>query len=713
MADQPHELTTPDPVVRVDPQRLRAWWSDNRARLLNTIVALVGAVAVGIPMFGWSDELLAFAGERLFGVGELPAVVAPDERTTVVDAEGNVIGHVTGAENRRSIALEEVPANVRKAIIATEDTSFWRHEGVDVGGILRAAVVNVTNLGVRQGGSTITQQYVKNALLTSERSFRRKITEATWAVRLEQRLPKEEILERYLNLVYLGDGNYGVAAAAEYWFGAKVQELDLSQAALLAAMIKAPETLDPVRNPEEAGAARDRVIDRLRELDWISQQEADEARAVILANQLDVTPLPRPEKPFFVDVVTRTLLDDPRLGEDREARKQALFGGGLVIETTLQPARQRAADDVASAAVTDPAGHPLVGIVSVKPGDGAVEAMALAPKAFGPCPDEGPCLTTTVNPLVPGMGSPGRQVGSAIKPIVVAAALEAGLAPDWHTDTRSGERIDACGDYAPENYGGTSAGTIDMLQAMVSSNNVFHVKLGVATGLDRVVETAADLGIHGLPPYCSVSLGSVEQHPVTMASAYAAFAAGGLRCEPYWVREVRDRSGNVLLRNEPRCEQVVSPETAEVVTTLLQHNATSGTATRADVGRPFAAKTGTTNDYRDAWLVGFTPELATAVWIGYEEPAPMRGIFGVRNVTGGSVPAQLWGAYMQAALAGTEPAGLPLLELPRFTCRDGEDADSYLEGRQDGCGGDEDDDRRKRRGKGKKRKATSSYDPGD
>ncbi len=699
MAPDHAGATTPEPVVDVDWRKLANAVRRHRQHLLTMTVWTIGAALAALPVFNLSDELLAFSGEWLFGVGELPAVVAPDERTTVFDADGNGIGHVTGAENRRSIPLDDIPPVLRKAVIATEDTGFWSHEGVDVGGIMRAAVVNVTNFGVRQGGSTITQQYVKNAMLTSERSMRRKITEATWAVRLEQRMEKSEILERYLNLVYLGDGNYGVATAAEYWFGVPVAELDLSQSALLAAMIKAPETLDPQTNPEAAGAARDRVIDRLLELEWITPDDAREAKAVILVNQLDVTPLPRPEKPLFVEMVTRQLLEDARLGETRDERVAALFGGGLQIHTTLDPARQQMAQDVVASAVSDPAADPMVGIVSVEPGTGNVRAMALGPKAFGVCEDDAPsCLTTTVNPLVPGMGSPGRQVGSAIKPIVAAAALEAGIDPSWHTDTRSGTTLDACDGYAPENYGGTSAGTIDMLEAMRTSNNVFHVKLGLATGLDRVVQTAAYLGIRDLPPYCSVSLGSVEEHPLTMAAAYATFAAGGVHCAPLVVTEVRTRTGELLLRNAPACERRLSEETAAAITTLLRHNAETGTAKGAAIGRPFAAKTGTTNDNRDAWLVGFTPQLATAVWIGYEQPAPMRNIFGVRTVTGGSIPAQLWGAYMTAAHQGLDVVDMPLVELPRFQCSGDTDADSWLDGRQSCTTADP-------------KKATSSYKP--
>ncbi len=656
------------------------------ATALAGLLLAIGGAAAAVPLSGNSEEAIAWAGERFFDVAPLPADLAvPDERSRVYDAGGNQIAVLSGPENRRIVPLEEIPQVVRDAVVATEDARYWSHDGVDAQGIVRAAWTNWRAGEVKQGASTITQQYVKNVLLSSERSFERKITEAVWAVRLEEEMDKDEVLEGYLNVVYLGGGTYGVAAASEYWFGMSVEHLDLTRAALLASLISAPSNVDLANDPASAAPGRAAVLREMVEQGMVTAEEAEAAHAVPVEDIVRITPLPEPEQPMFVRHIVDVLLDDERLGETRDERANLIFGGGLEVTTTLDSRMQQAAVETIPEFVTDPLVDPMAGIVSVVPGDGAIRTLAVGPKGWGPCdgiPAE-ECETTTVNPLVPGAGSPGRQVGSSFKPILLAAALENDVTTEWHTSTRPGA-IDGCPeDYEPDNYDGGSQGTLDMRSALLKSNNVYHVKLGAFVGLETVTEVAADLGIPGLPPYCSLPLGSVETHPVTMAAAYAAFANDGVWCAPYAVAEVRDRRGEVLLRHEPDCERVLSEQTARTLTTLLEENVERGTATRGQIGRPAAAKTGTTNDFRDAWLVGFTPQLATAVWVGHEVPKEMRGILGYRVIAGGTIPAEIWGAYMARAMEPLEALEFERVEIDRWNggCAD---RDSFAPGRQ-GC----------------------------
>ncbi len=651
------------------------------------LLLAAGTAAAAVPLTGNSEEAIAMVGERFFDVAPLPADLSvPNERSRVYDASGNLLTILSGPENRRIVPLENIPEVFRNAVIATEDARFWTHDGLDAQGIVRAGVANYRAGEVKQGASTITQQYVKNVLLTSERSFERKITEAVWAVRLEEELSKEDILEGYFNIVYFGGGTYGVAAAAEYWFGLPVEELDLSRSAVLASMISAPAAVDLANDPEASAAGRATVLREMVSQGMVTQAEADDANAIPVADLVDITPLPEPEQPMFVRHIVDVLLDSPALGDTREERANKIFGGGLEISTTLDPRLQADAVTTLSEFVSDPTADPMAGIVSVVPGDGAIRAMALGPQAWGHCDgiaEDVVCTTTTVNPLVAGAGSPGRQVGSSFKPILLAAALEQGISTDWHTDTDGGEAIAGCPeDWEPENYSERSGGIIDMPKALTTSNNIYHVKLGAAVGMEHVTDLAARLGIPDLPPYCSLPLGSVESHPVTMAAAYATFANDGAWCEPYAVADVRDRTGELVFTHQPRCEQVLDPEIARTVTAMLEDNVEAGTATRGQIGRPAAAKTGTTNDFRDAWLVGFTPQLATAVWVGFEQPREMRGILGFRVVAGGTVPAQIWGTYMARAMESIDVVEFADVDLDRWSGGCSGDRDDFEEGRQ-------------------------------
>ncbi|MBW3661858.1 MAG: transglycosylase domain-containing protein [Actinobacteria bacterium] len=630
----------------------------------------VGALAY--PGLTSISDIADQVDEQLLAPIELPdEVPEPALRSEVLAADGSRLGLFIGAEHRVRVELEAVPQILIDAVLVTEDRDFQSHNGVDHRAIARAFAANVRGGEIQQGGSTITQQLVKNLFLDARQTVARKVREAITAVELERRLSKEQILERYLNAVYLGNGVYGVGTATRFYFDKSLEELEPQEAALLAGLISSPERTDPIEHPERATERRNVVLDLMARYDVIGREEADRLASAPLA--LTVTPPPPPREPFFVEYVKQRLLDDDRLGETREDRARRLFSGGLTISTTLQPKVQSAAVQGLLAHIDDPLADPLGGVVSIEPGTGRIAAMAVAPKPFGECEDgEEPCLETNVNPLVPGSGGSGRQAGSSFKPVVLATALEHGRGTDTAFRTRGGqevggERCETDGEpWEPENYAPTSRAWMDMPEAIRVSNNVYHARLAADLGPERVVDMAHQLGIRGdLPAVCSLGLGSADIFPIDLASAYTTFANGGERCEPFAVESIADQDGEVLLRNAPDCRPVLQPQNADAITTMLTRVIEGGTGTAADIGRPAAGKTGTTDDWRDAWFVGYVPQLTTAVWVGYEQPEPMIGVLGYRRVAGGTAPAAIWHDVMLAALEDVEPLPLPSVTLER------------------------------------------------
>ena len=638
-------------------------------------IVLLTAGIVGSAMAGLTDAattgLTAIHRELL--PGPLPVAPVPAQRSVVLARDGSEIAVLAGEQNRAITTLAGIPEVVQHAVVDVEDAGFFTHGGVDVRSILRALATNVAAGGIEQGGSTITQQYVKNVYLTQERTWSRKITEALYAVQVERQLTKDEILERYLNIAYFGHGTYGVEAAAEYYFGVPVSQVDLPRAAMLAGLIRSPARYDPITHPDAADARRAFVLSRMVDAGHLSPADAEAAAGVLLASLLDVTPLPAPAYPWFVEYVKKQLLASPALGATVAERAEALFSGGLRIHTTLDPRMQQLAEEAIATHLPDPAADPMGAIVSVEPATGEILAMAVGPAPFGPCTETDPaCTTTTVNPIVPGMGGSGRQAGSSFKPILDAAALEAGVGTSWATYTRSGQRIAGCGTpddpWRPTNYSSRDGGTIDMVEAVRRSNNVYHAKLIAEIGPDAVVAMARRLGITSpLSPVCSLALGTADVYPIEMVQAFATFANHGTRCTPYALTRVTDVDGHTLLTGSSDCTPVLDTEVADTMTTLLANVVARGTGTRAAIDRPVAGKTGTTDDWRDAWFVGYVPQVATAAWVGYEQPAPMVDILGYGHVTGGTAPAAMWADYMEPAIAPLDVEVLSTVRLDRYT----------------------------------------------
>ncbi|HWH35127.1 MAG TPA: transglycosylase domain-containing protein [Acidimicrobiales bacterium] len=575
------------------------------------------------------------------------------QRSVVLAADGSVLAVLHHDENRASIALEQVPQVVVDTVLAVEDRAFYEHGGMNLRATARALATNVSAGDVLQGGSTITQQLVKNALLTPKQDLQRKLQEAVLAIRLEDQMTKDEILERYLNTVYFGNGAYGVQAAAEMYFGIDAEDLDRTDAALLAGLIRSPVAYDPFTNQEVALERRDLVVDRLVTTGQIDGAEARRIKAAPVPTEPRNTELLPKPKDYFVEEVTQRLLADPRLGETRDDRFSAVFRGGLTIKTTLDPRLQALAEESVSSVIPEGEDRFTASVVSVEPGSGAVRAL-VGGRGFD---------TDKYNIATQGVG---QQPGSSFKPFVLAAAVEEGISPRATIDGRGPCEFDNPGGipdpYEVENFEGSAGGVLDLTGATRSSVNCAYVRLGKIVGLDKVVETAAELGITTeLAPDLSLPLGSREVLPIDMAGAYATFANDGVHHRPYLVEEVLDADGDPLFSTDRRGTRAVSESTARQVTGVLEGVVRGGTATRARFsdGRPAAGKTGTTSEYSDAWFVGYVPQLSTAVWMGSPEGnVEMTNVGGIR-VTGGSYPARIWQAFMGPAMEGQEILDFP------------------------------------------------------
>ena len=613
------------------------------ARFTLTLVGAGVGVACGVALIAPSVEGVLSAGQ-IGDPADVSALGEVAQNSVVFGRDGKMLAVLHAEENRSPVTLEQVPRHVVDAILDVEDEKFWEHGGVNLRSTLRALVTNVQSGEVLQGGSTITQQLVKNALLTPEKSVDRKVKEAVLAVRLEDRLSKEEILERYLNIVYFGNGAYGLQAAAETYFNSRVEDLTISQAALLAGIIRNPQGYEPVKHPEVAKRRRDLALDQMVANNHLSALQADRVRSEPVPTQV-FKPLPPPND-YFVEEVKQRLLADRRLGETAQERYNAVFKGGLRIYTSFDPNLQALAEEHRNE-VLPPSmlrGRFTSSLISVEPGTGYVRAM-VAGDDFG---------TAKYNLATQGK----RQPGSSFKIFVLLAALEEGVSPN---DTINGSngctiRVPGFAPYKPENYEGSSGGTMTITNATAKSLNCAYARLGAIVGLDKVKEMAVKLGLpeSRIDAYPSMTLGAEEVTPLEMASAFAAIANDGVYHPPSFVERVVDRSGKVVFSGPQKGERAFSEQTARVVAKVMQAVVERGTGTAAKLpGREVAGKTGTSQNHENAWFVGFTPQLSTAVWMG--SPTGNESMFvGGRKVTGGSFPARIWGGYMRAALDGVE-----------------------------------------------------------
>lgn len=585
---------------------------------------------------------------------EEPKIRSIALRSTVLAADGTALATLF-TENREAIDYDEVPKLLVDAVVAAEDQRFWSHKGFDAKAITRAAFANTRSGRAVQGGSTITQQYVKNAYFAGRRprTFEQKVKEAQLAWKLEKRNTKPELMQLYLNTVYLGDGAYGVKAGSEEYFQKEVKDLDLAEAALLAAIIRGPESYNPRRSPEKARKRRDHVLDRMVALKMIPKTQAEEARKATI---VITDPPVRPSKePFFLDYLKRSVADDPAFGETESDRADLLYRGGVTITTSLDLRLQDIARRSIDRFLNRP-GDPEAALVAIDPKTGHVLAM-IGGRDYS---------TSQVN-LATGSkgGGTGRQPGSAFKPFVLAAAIEDGIVPSTLYPSAN-PVIQGCGPtpWRPRNSEGAGGGPISLENALIHSVNAVYARLGVDVGPSRVARTAQRIGVSfsKLDAVCPIALGSEEVSPLEMASAFGTFANNGVNAAPTPIANIR---GLPSYSPGPRLSRAIDPGTAYLVTDVLVKVITEGTGIRAQLNRPAAGKTGTSQDNIDAWFVGYTPDLVTAVWVGYPHGrVPMTNVHGTK-VFGGTFPAMIWQAFMETALSSSKisPFEIPRSEL--------------------------------------------------
>jgi 1A family penicillin-binding protein len=580
----------------------------------------------------------------------LPSVTAlenfePLKGTKIYDENDDLVTELH-VERRIFVPLSQVPRVLLDAVIATEDRRFYYHWGVDPIGIARAIVQNYRRGRIVEGGSTITQQLTKVLFLTPDKSLERKLKEAVLALEIERRYPKDRILEMYLNQVYFGQGAYGVEAAARTYFGKSVSEITVREAALLAGLPRAPSTYAPFEHPKAARQRREVVLRRMVEYGALKDPEA---RKLAKADLGLIPPeRRRTTSQYFLDYVHELL--EAKYGADM------VFKGGLNVYTTLDPTMQLAAEQSlrdglktleGRTAKARPDEHPEGAIVTIEPQTGYIRALVGGYDFF----------RSEFNRAVHAK----RQPGSAFKPFVYIAALEAGFtAATRIEDAPVSYAVGPNGNaWKPENYDRKFRGSTTLQQGIEESVNVVTVKLQERVGVNRTIQVARRLGIQSpLTPNLSLALGTSDVSLLELTSAYGTLANHGVFVPPIAIRYVTDAQDKLLEENVPQGREAVSADTAYVVTTMLRGAVERGTAQAIKaVGRPVAAKTGTTNDYSNAWLIGYTPRLVTGVWVGYDRPRSLG-----RDETGGRLAAPIWASYMTRVLGQGPKEDFPVPE---------------------------------------------------
>jgi penicillin-binding protein 1A len=592
---------------------------DRRRRILISVGAGLGMAVMALLVWGWTwlfaDLPRIPAPAQLWSVGRIPGM-------TFLDRSGAVVA-TRGPKHGQRVALKQLPAYVPRAFLAAEDRRYYRHGALDLQGIGRAAGVNIQRGKVVQGGSTIAQQLARTLFLGNERTFRRKLQEAVVAYRLAGRMDKDELLELYLNRIFFGAGAYGIEAASQTYFAKPARELTLSEAALLAALPKAPSRLAPTNDLDAAVERSHLILASMRDEGWITA--ADERTA--LAERPALAPHTSGEASFGY------LLD---MASAEAAR---LTGGrtpDLVIKLSVDSALQSQTQAILRQTIAEQGARAGVGqgaIVVLAP-DGAVRAMAGGIDY----------RTSPFNRAVQAK----RQPGSAFKPFVYAAALEAGVNP---TDVRQDAPF-RVGGWAPQNYAGGYRGGVTVEEALAQSINTVAARLGAEVGREKLGDLAHRFGMESIPdkPELPVALGAYEVNLLELTSGYQVFQNAGGRTRPYLIEAITTARGDPLyLHSASQPIPVYDPARAGAMVRMLQGVIGHGTGVRAAIGRPAAGKTGTSQKWRDAWFVGFTPDFAAGVWIGNDDGRPMA------QVAGGALPAEIWRQVMQAAHDGMVP----------------------------------------------------------
>ncbi|MGW0313543.1 transglycosylase domain-containing protein [Streptomyces flavidovirens] len=693
------------------------------------VAALSGAVLAGIALPAAGALGLAAKG-TVEGFDEIPANLKTpplSQRTTILDAQNDPIATVY-SRDRTVVDLKDISPYMQKAIVAIEDARFYEHGAIDLKGILRAANRNAQTGGVTQGASTLTQQYVKNVFVeeagddptkvaqATQQTLGRKVRELKYAIQVEEELGKKKILENYLNITFFGQQAYGIESASKRYFSKSAKDLKLEEAALLAGIVQSPSRYDPVNDAEEATKRRNTVLQRMADVRDVSQAEANRAKATPI--KLNVS---RPKNGcitavtgagFFCDYVREVFLSDPVFGKTKEERAKVWNRGGLKIRTTLDPQAQESVQ----ASIKDhvyQSDKVATAVTLVEPGTGKVLAMGQS-RPYGFKSDE-----TTINFSADkkmGGSAYGFPTGSTFKPFVAAAAIEQGI-PATKTysapyDMPYPSPVQTCGKPwvnmgdTVENENEQEVGPYAMKEAMAKSVNTYFVQMISDIGICPVTTMASKLGViqadgQKLKEVPAISLGTEGMSPLTMANAYATFANRGTYCSPVFIESVTTAQGKSLPVPKSTCSRAMSERTADTINTLLKGVVDSGTGQRAGLtSRDNAGKTGTTDGRHNAWFVGYTPNLAGAVWVGAAgaKQIPMVDITigGVYHdkVFGGEVPGPIWKDAMSGALDGKPAPGFNTVHIPEHNKDKGKRDRDRDKGDDDGDsdgGGDHDD----------------------
>ena len=599
------------------------------AKFLGGIGRIAGGTILGVTMLASSIVAGGLVGLAI-SFRNLPDVrvlrsYAPTETTYIYDVKGVQLASLHDEANREVVPLNRISPNVKRALLAIEDSHFYYHQGVNLTGVGRAITTNFKKGGVSEGGSTITMQLIKNLFLSQKRQFSRKLAEAVLSIRLEQIFRKDEILEMYLNQVYWGHNNYGVETAAQSYFNKHASELNLAEGAMMAGAIAAPEKYSPFVNFKVSKQRQEVVLARMLELKWITPAEEKTAKAYkIKLGKIKTWQTSR--LPYVTDAAIEEL--NQRFG------RETVRKGGMRIQTTIDYNFQIAAEKVVQNAYERLGRNKYqISLVAIDPRTHFVKAMVGG-------------VDYKKSNFNRAMYA-NRQPGSSFKPFVYYTAFATGkFSPESTVQDSPVRYRDGSGYYSPRNYGGGYSGSMSIRSALMSSTNVPAVKMGKEVGLDKVIQTCRTLGIKSpIEPVVSLPLGAVGVTPIEMASAFATFASNGWQSETTTILRVTDSDGNILLDNTPQPQLVLNSWATAQINSALQSVVSNGTGKEAAIGRPAAGKTGTTSSERDVWFVGYVPQLAASVWIGKDDYTPLG-----QGVTGGTYAAPIWRSFMQEAL---------------------------------------------------------------
>lgn len=603
-------------------------------QFVQTVGKVTAGTMLGITMLTSSVVAgglvgLAISFRNLPDVRSLKGYV-PAETTYIYDIKGTLLDSLHDEANRNVVPLDDISPNLKRAVIAIEDSSFYQHHGLNPTSIARASIANFREGQTVEGGSTVTMQLVKNLFLTPERALSRKVAEAVMALRLEQIFSKNQILELYLNQVYWGHNTYGAETAAQSYFNKSASSLTLAEASMMAGLIQAPEDYSPFINYQLAKQRQALVLYRMRQLGWITtQEEVTAKRQPLRLGQ--ITSFRASRSPYITGAVTQELIE--QFGQD------AVLKGGMRVQTTIDLSFQQMAEESVQEGFqrlqAQGIGADQMALVAIDPRTHFVKAMVGGVDY----------KRSQYNRAIQAM----RQPGSAFKPFVYYAAFASGrFSPDSTVNDSPVSYPDGNEMYSPRNYDGSFMGPITIRTALELSRNVPAIKMGQAVGISRVVEVLRSIGVTSpIEPVVSLPLGSVDLTPMEMAGAYATFASGGWYSKPTFIVQVTDSQGDVLLDNMPHPQLVLDPWAVASLNDVLQGVITRGTGTGARLDRPAAGKTGTTSSQRDIWFVGYVPQLAAAVWVGNDGYQPLSV-----GATGGVYVAPIWRSFMQKALQG-------------------------------------------------------------